>query len=158
MAKHIIDTESPEFEGIPMRLRESCKGQVLLGEDRRENGSLRGLITIDPESLAEIITDDTGGVEFPLTVQDPDGLEAKANIVRVARRFAGVPAQYYGKTFEEYLADDVEGEDKAGHKKYAKVHEELMEDAFVKSLLQAKGLTITDITAIKKKFKNVKVG
>ena len=154
MAKHIIDTESPEFDGIPMRLRESCKGQVLLGEDRRENGSLRGLITIDPESLAEIITDDTGGVGFPLTVNDPDELEAKANTVRRARRFAGMPAEHYGKTYEEYLADDTDSDNNSGHRKYAKIHEELMDDDSVKSLLQAKGVTLDTITAIKAKFKN----
>ncbi len=155
MAKHIIDTESSEFDNIPMRLRESCKGQVLLAEDRRENGKLRGLITIEPERLAETITDDTGGVSFPLTVNDPDELEVKAQTVREARRFAGMPSQYYGKTFEEYLVDDVEGEDKSGHKKHAKIHEELMDDVFVKTLLQAKGVTLPQIAAMKAKFKNV---
>lgn len=154
MTKHIIDTESPEFEGIPMRLRESCKGQVLLEEDRREDGSLRGLITIDTESLAEIITDNTGGVEFPLTVQDPDELEAKANIVRRARHFAGVPAKYYGKTFEEYLADDTGGDNKSGHRKHAKIHEELMDDPFIRTILQANGVTPDKLMAMKAKFKD----
>ncbi|GAJ11638.1 unnamed protein product, partial [marine sediment metagenome] len=49
--KRIIDTTSPDFDGIPMRLRESNKGAILLEEDRRENGNLRGLITIDPQRL-----------------------------------------------------------------------------------------------------------
>lgn len=154
MAKHIIDTESPEFGNIPMRLRESHKGMVLLKEDRRPDGSLRGLITIEPESLAETITDDTGGVSFPLTVKDADELESVAQTVRQARHFAGVPAQYHGKTMEEYLADDVGGDNISGHKKHAKVHEELMDDAFMKTLLQAKGLTAGQITALKAKFKN----
>ena len=156
MAKHIIDTTSPEFDNIPMRLRESCKGQVLLSEDRRPDGSLKGLITIDPESLAETITDDTGGVSFPLTVQDPDELEAKANTVRAARHFAGVPAQYYGKTFGEYLADDVGVDNNSGHKKHAKVHEELMDDESVKTKLKDKGLIDDDIEAMKNKFMNAK--
>jgi len=154
MAKHILDTESPEFDNIPMRLRESCKGQVLLAEDRRENGSLRGLITIAPDSLAEVITDDAGGVTFPLTVNDPDELAEKAATVASARHFAGIPAQYYGKTLEEYLADDVGVDDKSGHRKYAKVHEELMDDDFVKTLLQAKDVTIEKMAEMKTKFKN----
>lgn len=154
MAKHIIDTESPEFDNIPMRLRESCKGQVLLAEDRRENGKLRGLITIDPEALAEIITDENGGLEFPLTINDAFELVTMANTVGIHRRFAGIPPQYLGKAFEEYLADDVDGDDKSGHRKYSKVHEELMDDAFVQTILQAKGVTLTKIAEMKLKFKS----
>ncbi len=152
--KHIIDKTSPDFDHIPMRLRESLEGNVLLEEDRREDGSLKGIVSIEPESMAEVITDDTGGVTFPLTVNDPDELAAVARIVGQARRFAGVPAQYLGKTFEEYLADDIEGDDKSGHRKYAKIHEELMADDFIKTLLQEKGVTLPKIAEMKAKFQN----
>jgi len=153
MPKHIIDTESPEFDGIPMRLRESHKGQVLLEEDRRPDGSLRGLVCIELGALTEIITDDTGVVVFPLTVTNPDELEAAANTVRQARRFAGVPPEYVGKTFAEYLAGDVAGANISGHKKYAKIHEELMDDESVKVLLQAKGVSLSVINEMKGKFR-----
>lgn len=164
--KHIIDKTSPDFDHIPMRLRESLEGNILLELDLRKEGDptvvkglkkvgdLKGIVSIEPESLAEIITDDTGGVTFPLTVNDPDELAAVARTVGQARRFAGVPAQYLGKTFEEYIATDVETDDKTGHRKYAKVHEELMDDDFIKTLLQARGVTLPKIAEMKAKFQN----
>lgn len=133
MAKHIIDTTSPEFEGIPMRLRESHDGMVLLAEDRRENGSLRGIITIEPTMLTKKMSESF----------DEKGL-------------ADVPTQYLDRPFLEYLADDVGSDDKSGHKKHAKVYDELMDDDFVKTLLQAEGVTLPEIATIKGKFGAVK--
>jgi len=59
--KRIIDTTSSEFDRLPQRLRESHEGMILLGEDRRGDGSLRGVITIDTEELSKSMEGMRGG-------------------------------------------------------------------------------------------------
>jgi hypothetical protein len=133
MAKHIIDMISPDFDGIPMRLRESCKGQVLLAEDRRENGSLRGLITIDPEALTTKMSDQCS----------PDSL-------------GELPSQYLAKSLIEYVADDVSGENRTGHKQYAAILAEVLDDPEINTKLQLQGLTAGDINQLKTKLHGAK--
>ena len=164
--KHIIDKTSLDFDYIPMRLRESLQGNVLLELDywkegdpsvakgSKKVGDLKGIASIDPESLTEIITDDTGGVIFPLTVNDPDELKAVAQTVGEARRFAGVPAQYHGKPFLEYIADDVNGEDKTGHRKNAGIFEEIIDEAAGE--LDEQGIKANAREILKTKFRQAK--
>lgn len=115
--KHIIDTTSPDFDGIPMRLRESHKGMVLLEEDRREDGSLRGLVTMEPESLSTRMDEHNLPADFPVSERS--------------------------KLFIEYIADDVE--DKAGHKKYRGVLADLLDDTDFKVVLEAKNADIISL-------------
>ena len=131
MARHIIDTESPDFDGIPMRLRESLKGAVLLDEDRREDGSLRGVISIDMDNLTK----------------RPDEKLSPENL-------SELPSQYHSRPYIEYIVDDAESEDKSGHRKYAPIYEELMDEA--RERFNACGISDTGIAALKIKLGNAR--
>lgn len=62
LASRIIDTSKPEFANLiadkdPNKLMSSLNGAVLLELDLREDGSLKGVVSIDVDNLASILPD-----------------------------------------------------------------------------------------------------
>lgn len=126
--KHIIDTTSPDFDGIPMRLRENHQGRVLLEEDRRADGSLRGIITIGLEDLLLKTPNELGQTE-------------------------GLPAQYHNQPIIVFFGDDMNADNQTGHRKNAAVFEELMDEPEARQKMDAHGFSVADIEKLKTKFR-----
>ncbi len=62
LASRIIDTNKPEFADLiadrnPKKLMTSLNGAIILERDLREDGSLKGVVSIDVDDLAAMLPD-----------------------------------------------------------------------------------------------------
>ena len=144
MSKHIIDTTSPDFDGIPMGVRESLSGEILLKEDRKD-GHLYGIVSISIDQITEIIP----VITFPITVNSLDELKQKCSEFH---RYPNAPTEYQGKHYIEFLADDVCGANTTGRREQAHIFEDVMDEAA--SQLEANGIDAVKRDELKAKFAN----
>lgn len=87
----IIDTSKPEFadliaDGNPNKPMTSLNGAIILERDLREDGSLRGVVSVDVDDLAAMLpelkndTDDKAGWKKHLDKFKADGIDILKDI------------------------------------------------------------------------------
>lgn len=60
LAHHVIDTDKPEFSDLVTdkgKKMTGLNGAIILGIDLREDGSLKGVVSVDVDDLASILPD-----------------------------------------------------------------------------------------------------
>lgn len=115
LASKIIDTSKPEFSDLfanrdPKQPMSSLNGEIILERDLREDGSLKGVVSVSPDALAAMLpdlkndTEDKAGWKKHLDKFKAEGVDLLQEI-SVAD---STPDEYELSTMEELATLDID--------------------------------------------------